>query len=111
MLAGSPTLNISAQHLAAFQGSLVAALCLNSCPAEAKTEIESFAGEHDFAVSTSETALNDLLVDIWPNLTAPLVEEGVIESDSSDFVKWLKQVSGILPAFLGRQSCKSRLPR
>lgn len=106
MLAGSPTLNISAQHLAAFQGSLVAALCLNSCPAEAKTEIESFAGEHDFAVSISETALNDLLVDIWPNLTAPLVEEGVIESDSSDFVKWLKQVSGIRRPFWGGSRAK-----
>lgn len=101
MLSGSPTFNISAPYLSAFNGSLTAALCLNDCPLESKTDLESFAGENDFAASISETALNDLLKDIWPNLVAPLVEEGRVESDSNDFISWLKQVSGIRRPFWG----------
>lgn len=101
MLSGAPTFNVSAPYLSAFNGSLAAALCLNDCPLEAKTDLESFAGENDFAVSVSETALNDLLKDIWPNLAAPLVEEGKVESDSNDFISWLKQVSGIRRPFWG----------
>lgn len=101
MLSGSPTFNVSAHYISSFNGGLVAALCLNECPLGVKTDLESFAGENDFAVSISEAALNDLVIDIWPNLAAPIVEEGKVESDSNDFISWLKQVSGIRRPFWG----------
>ena len=106
MLAGSPKFNISAPYLASFNGSLAAALCLNECSLGIKTDLESFTGENDLSASISEVALNDMLKDIWPNLVSPIVEEGKIESDSNDFISWLKQVSGIRRPFWGGSRAK-----
>lgn len=101
MIYGSPTFNISAASLASFKGSIVIALCLNGCSLEKKTPLASFADGRNVAIAVSELALKDILEDIWPNLSGPIVEKGTIDSVSGEYLSWLKEVSRIKRPFWG----------